>query len=500
MSDVEPSPVEVPPDATGTRSPSWMRWLVHDDPSGPAAARWVHAGLALVCLVAWGSLWNQATLMLGWKGLTPVQMTLLQARGSNIYLSWLDFPSHLFFNDTDTSIVGGCIAGLVLSLLALLGVFPRVMFALNAVLYLGYCVAAETFLGFQWDNMLVESCVLAALLSRTRPSRWSHWMGRILLFKVFFQSGLAKLSSRTGDWLDGSAMTHYYETAPIPTPLAWYAHNLPDSWHFIESWWALFFELVLALGVFFGRVPRTVALAAFVSFLVLDFCTANYRLFVALTAVLCVLLLPERPLEQALNAFRSRTGRTAFARHAPMPRVDLAIAGLTVGWVAASLYTASVPFGYANVDYDRYQTVRRWRVANAYHLFSTITTERIEPEFQTSPDGESWRAHAMVYKAGPIDRAPPFIAPYQPRVDFRLWFYGLSWERSTPPYVANLLRRICWERSVVQPLFDKPLPTDTRFVRVVFWDHHFTEPGDSNWWTRTQAGMTRTISCDQLGR
>jgi len=483
--------------------PAWRRWLVHDDPGGPAAARLTHMALGAVSLMAWLSLWSQARVLLGWEGLTPVQTTLIQARGSDVYLRWLDFPSIFFFTDSDRAILGGCVAGMVVSVLALVGVLPRLMFALNAVLYLSYCVAAQTFLGFQWDNLLVESSVLAVFLSTSRKSPAAHWMGRALLFKVFFQSGIAKLKSSTGDWLDGTAMAHYYETAPLPTPLAWYAHNLPAGWHMVESWWTLLFELVLAWGVFFGRVPRWIALAAFGSFLVVDFATANYGFFVPLTAVWCILLLPERTCQAVLDRARGWVGRTSRPHKPSHPRRTRAVTAVAVAWAALSLYIASVPMFGANVDQQRYDSLRKWRVANAYHLFSSITTHRHEPEFQTSPDGTNWKAHTMVYKAGPVDRAPAFVAPHQPRVDFRLWFFGLNWQRYTPPYVANLLKRVCWDPDVVQPLFDTPLPEGTKFVRMVYWEHHFTDwptrAATGDWWTRKKVGISRTISCDQLG-
>ncbi|MBO87279.1 MAG: hypothetical protein CL927_18180 [Deltaproteobacteria bacterium] len=490
---------EVPPARSHPRPLGWRAWLVDTDPSGPSSVHLLHAALALVSLGAWLSLWSEVLLLLGWKGLTPVQMTLLQARGSNIHLSWFDFPSHLFFSDSDASIVGGCVVGVALSLLALLGVWPRVMFALNGLLYLGYCVAAETFLGFQWDNLLVESCFIAALLPRDRVARAAHWMGRALLFKVFFQSGVAKWGSPTGDWFDGSAMAHYYETAPLPTALAWYAHHLPDGWHRLESWWTLLFELVFAWGVFLGRIPRMAALAAFTVFFVVDFATANYGFFVPLTAVWCLLLLPGSTTQAVVGRLRSVLRRAPLKAVAPSRRRSVARLGLAGIWTATSLYMASVPLLGINVDHHRWRSVRKWRFANAYHLFSSITTRRHEAEFQTSTDGETWTAHAMVYKAGPVDRAPPFVAPHQPRVDFRLWFFGLSWQRSTPPYVANLLRRMCWDPDVVQPLFSTPLPSDTKYVRIAYWDHAFAPPGSSDWWTRSPVDFSRTISCDQLG-
>ena len=98
-------------------------------------------------------------------------MTLLQARGSNIDLTWFDFPSHLFFSDsTQASWAAAWWAAWHSACLA--GSGPA-MLALNGCCT-GYCVAAETFLGFQWDNLSAESCFIAALLPRTGTSPIAH--------------------------------------------------------------------------------------------------------------------------------------------------------------------------------------------------------------------------------------------------------------------------------------------------------------------------------------
>ena len=97
---------------------------------------------------------------------------------------------------------------------------------------------------------------------------------------------------------------------------------------------------------------------------------------------------------------------------------------------------------------------RNWRfhLVNTYHLFASITRERIEPEFQTLADGPieareaddaAWTAQHLRHKPGDVTRAPDFVAPHQPRVDFRLWFYGLAFQRRPPAYVTTLLERLC---------------------------------------------------------
>ena len=111
---------------------------------------------------------------------------------------------------------------------------------------------------------------------------------------------------------------------------------------------------------------------------------------------------------------------------------------------------------------------RDWtaHLVNTYHLFASITRERIEPEFQTLADGPprpsaddaAWTAHTSA-QAGRLTRAPDFVAPHQPRVDFRLWFYGLCSSAARPLYVIDAARApVRASPQAVQPLFRAPLP------------------------------------------
>ncbi len=139
-----------------------------------------------------------------------------------------------------------------------------------------------------------------------------------------------------------------------------------------------------------------------------------------------------------------------------------------------------------------------YRLVNTYHLFAAITRTRIEPEFQVRTDAE-FVPLAMHSKPGPQDRAPPFVAPHQPRVDFLLWFYGLSYRRGTPLYVQTLLRRLCEDPQAVHSLFVDPLLSKPHAVRIEFFEYHFTTPEErkhsGNWWTRTALNTPITVSC-----
>src|SRR5207245_100008 len=116
---------------------------------------------------------------------------------------------------------------------------------------------------------------------------------RAVLFKLYFESGIAKWQSPLGDWQDGSAMTYYYETAPLPTALAWTAHNLPVWWHHFESRATLALELLVPLGIFGPRRARLGAAAALTGFQLLNIASANYGFFCYLAAILHVFLLDD---------------------------------------------------------------------------------------------------------------------------------------------------------------------------------------------------------------
>jgi len=101
--------------------------------------------------------------------------------------------------------------------------------------------------------------------------------------------------------LDGSAMTYYYETAPIPTAVGWFAHALPAGWHHFESWATLALELGVPFLVFLWRPFRLAAAAAFSVFQLLNIATANYGFFAYLALTLNILLLDDADVE-ALTA------------------------------------------------------------------------------------------------------------------------------------------------------------------------------------------------------
>lgn len=463
--------------------------------SGPRVARLYHGLYGLCMAAAWASFAVQARVLVGQDGLQPLQAWVDRLRDQGVgpaelpMVFWWGVPS-------DAALVTLCWVWAALSLVAAAGALSRPLFALGALAYLSVSNGGGTFMSFQWDNLAVEAGLVAALLPRDREAFWPHLMGRALLFKVFFESAIAKLQSPVHDWTGGTAMDLYYQTAPLPTWLGWYAHHLPHGWHAFEGWWTLFFEGVLVFGAWGTRLGRRVALVCFGAFLVVDTLTANYGFFTHLTAALCAFLLSEDDVAWLTRRLPEWSGWPGVSLPA---RIEGPVTGVIVGlWLAVSAAAGAQRFADWEVAPGLVEAADGWRVANVYHLFSAITTERVEPEFQTW-DGRTWTAHDLAYKPGDVGRAPPFVAPHQPRVDFRLWFYGLSYARSTPGFVGQLLQKMCEAPWTVSELFPGGLPSGPKAVRIQFWNYKYTSPEEREatgaWWIRTLVHTSAALPC-----
>lgn len=484
--------------------------------TGPAVATAFHRLFALVVVVAWASLGSQITVLVGEQGLLPLRPFLETARAQGD-LPLLGYPSLLRWPAlaTDGVLVAGTRAGVLLGLLAFFGIRARLCFALSTVLYLTYAVACSSFLAFQWDNLLLEVGLLAAFVPTDRAAPVAHLLLRLVLFKLYFESGLAKWQSPLRDWHDGSAMTLYFETAPLPTWLGALAHGLPAWWHRLESWATLALELLVPLFIFGPRRGRRIAAAALTGFQLVNAATANYGFFCPLSVVLHVFLLEDRDVERVLGPLRRRlparlghrllgAGPSAVPAPDPAPRpraLRLAAHAGAAAFVLISLVEGLSRFGPRGTWDDALLPARRLylplRLVNTYQLFASITRERVEPEFQTLTAG-TWTAHHLWHKPGDPARAPGFVAPHQPRVDFLLWFHGLDWERQ-PAWVAALLDRLCEIPDAVQPLFRGNLPPRPEASRVVYHQYRLAPPAERRstglWWSRTMMAASHPRPC-----
>lgn len=502
--------------------------------------------LGLTFLVAFLSLLAQVRLLFGARGLLPAQEFLDAVRAR---VSFLDVPTLFWWTGaSDAMLVAVAILGAVTSALLIANVAPRVTLLALWFLYLSFASIGQDFLSFQWDNLLLESAFLALFIApagwRPRRAPPPHQVGIFLmlwfLFRVHVESGAAKLLTGDPTWRDLTAMATYYETAPIPTWVGWYVHQLPMWAHKACSLFTFIVEI--GLPVLMWMRSRAVRGAVFVFFIATQISillTANYGFFNYLTMALCLFVLDDEHLTWAgrvARRARARLGRLWGARetervgaavadaHAPCiaegASLPLARAGrarssrtrdaLFVAVAIVIVPLSIVPFVrfFRAPELSRavepvWQVLSNWRSLNAYHLFASMTLVRREVVIEGSDDGETWRLYEFRYKPGDPLRAPPFVAPHQPRVDFQLWFLLLG-GRASAPYFNMLLLRLLEEPRSVSGLFAiDPFPdAPPKSLRVSSYRYTFTSFAERRasgaWWNRTLERTTAPFVTEDL--
>ena len=111
--------------------------------------------VGIVFLIAFVSLWVQIDGLVSSKGIVPIAEYLELVHANIGARAYRLLPTLCWFDASDAMLNGLCLAGLVLSLLLVIGLAPiPVLLGLWAT-YLSVSVAGQAFLGFQWDTLLL---------------------------------------------------------------------------------------------------------------------------------------------------------------------------------------------------------------------------------------------------------------------------------------------------------------------------------------------------------
>ena len=129
--------------------------------AGFFCARW-----DVVYLVAFVSLWTQISGLIGHDGILPAGQFMSAARqqcdAQGIGLERFHLlPTLCWFDSSDGFLNFQCAAGTVCAVLADHRHCARAVSALLWLLYLSLATVGRDFLGFQWDNLLLEAGFLA---------------------------------------------------------------------------------------------------------------------------------------------------------------------------------------------------------------------------------------------------------------------------------------------------------------------------------------------------
>ncbi len=458
--------------------------------------------LGLVYLVAFASLAAQLRGLIGSHGILPATDFLAAVKSQLGRAGYWHVPTLAWLNRADWFLATLALGGAIVAILPILGIAAGPAFLLLWVLYLSLVSVGQDFLSFQWDILLLEAGFVAVFFAPWKilwrsaasrpPSGAIRWLLWWLLFRLTFGSGIVKLKSGDVVWRNLTALNFHYETQPLPTWIGWWAHQLP-AWFQKFSTFSMFaIELGAPLLIFAPRRIRHLGATAMIGLQLLIAATGNYTFFNLLTIALCLLLFDDVALGRWLP---HRETQPPVTRSAPWQR------GLTAAFAALVLILTGLqfsrqlsrPWPFPNFGKKIISWAAPLRTFNTYGLFAVMTRPRREIIIEGSNDGATWEPYEFKWKPGNLYRAPAFVAPHQPRLDWQMWFAALGSAENNPWFQKMLARLLQGEPTVLALLAYNPFPdTPPKFIRGLIYEYHFTTPAerssDGSWWQRTLLG------------
>ena len=450
--------------------------------------------LGVIYLIAFASLLIQVQGLVGDQGILPVADLLAHVTNEAGSERYYRLPTIFWLNHSDIALVAATLYGCVVSLQVIFNFWQRSALVIAFVLYLSLYNVCQPFLHFQWDGLLLEAGFLAIFLGSR--SSIIIWLFRWLLFKLRFMSGLSKLASGDPAWSGLTALNTYFEVQPLPNPLSWYAHQLPEFVLRSATAATLVIEILVPFMMFMPRRWRFAAAWITIFWQLLIILTSNHNWINLLTIALCLFLFDDKALRSILPkklhipylpqpvqaGFALQLRNVAFTVMA----VVILFISFTQLWMLSTDKTVGGRLGKVQEYIDAY------RVANMYHVFPTMTTQRVELELSGSIDGIEWMTYRFKYKPGYLDKRPELVMPYQPRLDWQMWFVPLH-SKHLPWFEEFLYALLDNSPDAVELLEHNPFPDKPpRFIHVDAYKYTFTTPEQreqsGNWWNREALG------------
>jgi hypothetical protein len=535
---------------------SLIRWLF--DPALGAAdwlvPRWIFLrALGLIYFSAFLSLIFQIHGLIGPAGILPAGEYLRAVTESAGQGRFWNAPTLFWVSTSSHMLMTVCWIGIAASALVVLNVWPRGALFVCFLSFLSFVSAAGEFSGYQSDGMLLEAGFIALFLAPPGlrpgsgaahpPIRASVFLLQWEWFRIYFESGVAKIASGDPEWRHFTAMDEYYQNGPLPTWIGWYVQHFPHWFHAATAFGTLALELVLVWMLFLPRRWRIVCFFIVTPWQIGIILTANYTFLNYLVLALGFLLLDDRfliqfvrepwrvrvrshiaavePADRERGAFDSQsilvTGgpTTAVVSDTPQGSADpkhavrwsgalrrqlasiqLSLTAVMFAWLfyASSTLLLWMLWPGAPLPSSPVVALEPFRIADRYGLFARMTRGRYEIEFQGSQDGRTWVAYPFRYKPQDPGKAPGIYAPYQPRFDWNLWFASLGEWRSNPIVPRTEERLLAGSADVVALFASNPFPQEPPSqVRAVIWQYWFSTPDEKRahgiWWSRQFLGL-----------
>lgn len=465
-------------------------WGRHPEPPVYHLLTWLFLRLfGLIFLAAFFSFAMQASGLIGSNGILPLRSFLGAVYTQFGALSYWLLPNLFWLNASDTMIQVVSWSGVVVSLLLILNILPRISLLLLYILYLSLVYAGQVFMVFQWDMLLLEIAILAIFLVQFQVA--GVWLLRWLTFRFIFMAGVVKVTSGDPSWWNYTALNYHFLTQPLPTPLAWYAYFFPKELLQVLTAAALVVELCLPFLIFSPRRLRIIAALGILCMQVGITLTGNYNFFNFSTMLIVLSLFDDAALRTVIPKRIVPWMQQRLPRGKPF-KLTVCLAGIYT-LMAVTVSIAQFNLRYTRVAVDAsaalVNAVSPLQLFNTYGPFAVMTRQRNEIIIEGSADGDTWYEYEFKFKPGEVHRRPSWNIPFQPRLDWQMWFAALGTPDNNP-WLGGFVQRLLESSPQVTALLEhNPFPViPPRYIRAWLYNYTYTtrdqyqKTGD--WWRR----------------
>jgi hypothetical protein len=438
---------------------------------------------------------NQLVPLIGAHGLTPAWQFLgrLHMHFGSRHAAMLQVPTLFWFGISDNGLTIFAWIGFGLSLVVLAGYANSILMSILWAMYMSIVHIGQIWYGYGWETQLLETGFLAIFLCplidlrpfpKRPPPLLVIWLFRWLGFRIMLGSGLIKLR---GDecWRDLTCLFYHYETQPIPSPISRYLHFAPLWFHKLGTAWNHFVELIVPWFSCGPRHARHVAGVLLVTFQIFLIISGNLSFLNYLTIVPFLACFDDTFWRRVLpNALVRR-------REKREPEPSRVYVGVSIALLILIAYLSVTPL--TNLVSDRQLMNASFDpldLVNTYGAFGSVGRERFEIVFEGTDDtvitGDTvWREYEFKAKPGDPNRRPPFVAPYQPRIDWQIWFAAMASPGDYPwtfHFVWKLLQN---DRDTLSLIANNPFPNaPPHYIRARLYRYRFAPIGERSWWKR----------------
>ena len=388
-----------------------------------------------------------------------------------------------------------------MSIVVLIGYANDILMFILWALYMSFVHIGQLFYSYGWEIQLLETGFLAIFIvplfdmrpfPKTAPPMPIIWLLRWLVFRLYVGTGLIKLR---GDycWKDFTCLFYHYETQPIPNPLSLYWHFLPEWFQKFGVLWTHFTFLAVPWLIFAARKLRLVAGLLLVYIQLLLIFNGNYAFLNWLAIIATVAVFDDRFFKRILPKFIVRKAENA-ERNCKFSEDQFIISWIVV--ILAVMLSVPVVVNLLSSNQAMNTSFNQLHIVNTYGAFGSVGKVRNELVLEGTLDeiiteDTVWKEYEFKYKPTDVNRNLPIIAPYQPRIDWQIWFSAMTSYEREPwliHFVWKLLHNDKNALSLIEsnPFSDKP----PKHIRILIYRYEFENPYKSeNIWKRSLLGV-----------